>query len=308
MKVRSYFLVALAACTGEITDAGVDDREPPTELGDRFSSTARRAQVTGTGGAGLRLRTGAGAGFAVLLVMPEGATVDVIGGPTAGWYNVRYQATTGWAHGDYLEPIAPPQGANNLLPWTANTSHWVTQGHNGGSHTGAGAWAWDFGMPVGTPILAAHFGTVRLVKGNSTAGGCSSAFANSANYVIVDQGNGYESLYLHLSSVSVVAGQTVSRGDLVGHSGQTGWSCGPHLHFQIQLSPSNGGGTGFYNPSIHDYFYDPDVAWDPAPGQLATSKNGVSSQPLQPADTPGAIVDLHGDVAWDSAMRAASSE
>ena len=94
-------------------------------------------------------------------------------------------------------------------------------------------------------------------------------------------GNGYESLYLHLSSVAVAPGQTVSRGDLVGYSGQTGWSCGPHLHFQVQLSPSNGGGPGYYNPSIHDYFYDPGFAWDPVPGTLVTSQNGVSSQPLQ---------------------------
>jgi murein DD-endopeptidase MepM/ murein hydrolase activator NlpD len=283
-------IAALAACTGEITDLdGVDDSSPP--IGELFATT--RATIVDTGGIGLRLRAGAGSGFAVLLVMPEGATVDVIGGPTGGWYNVKYQGTAGWAHGDYLQPITPPRGANNLLPWTANTSYFVTQGHNGGSHTGHGAWAWDFGTPVGTPILAAHFGTVRLVKGDSTVGGCSSAFANNANYVIVDQGNGYESLYLHLSSVAVAAGQTVSRGDLVGHSGQTGWSCGPHLHFQVQLSPSNGGGNGFYNRSIHDYFYDPDVAWDPAPGQLATSKNGVSSQPIEP----------HGGVEWDEVMR-----
>ena len=48
---------------------------------------------------------------------------------------------------------------------------------------------------------------------------------------------------------------------------------------KIQLSPSNGGGTGFYNQSFRDYFYDLGYAWDPVPGTTVTSKNGVSSQP-----------------------------
>jgi murein DD-endopeptidase MepM/ murein hydrolase activator NlpD len=112
-------------------------------------------------------------------------------------------------------------------------------------------------------------------------------FANDANYVIVDQGNGYESLYLHLSAVTVAAGHAVQRGDLVGYSGQTGWSCGPHLHFQVQLSPSNGGGTGFYNPSIHDVFFDTGAAVDVAEGTVVTSKNGVSNQPRVDLDDDG---------------------
>ena len=298
--MNRFLLVAvLAGCTEIVAVEGIDDTHEPASAG--LATVGQTAKVANTGGAGLRLRSGAGSSFPVLLVMPEGATVDVIAGPTSGWYRVKYSGTTGWAHGDYLVTITPPKGVNNLLPWTANTSFWVTQGHNGGSHVRAGAWAWDFGMPVGTPIRAAHLGTVRLVKADSTVGGCSIEYAERANYVIVDQGNGYESLYLHLSSVVVAPGQIVSRGDLVGYSGQTGWSCGPHLHFQVQLSPSNGGGPGYYNPSIHDYFYDPGFAWDPAPGTLVTSQNGTSSQPLQ-----GVEVDYHGGPEWNDVMQAIS--
>jgi murein DD-endopeptidase MepM/ murein hydrolase activator NlpD len=288
MKIRVW-LLTLCACTVDL--AGVDDSTTPTSS---HAVVGQAATVVNTGGAGLRLRSGPGATYAVLLVMPEGASVEVIAGPNAGWFEVTYAGSTGWAHGDYLK-TSMPIGANNLLPWAPNVAFYVTQGHNSGSHVGYGAWAWDFGLPVGTPVHAAHFGTVRAVKGDSSVGGCSSAYANDANYVIVDQGNGYESLYLHLSSTAVAVGQHVQRGDLVGYSGQTGWACGPHLHAQIQLSPSNGGGTGFYNPSIHDYFYDPGYAWDPAPGELATSQNGVSNQPREP----------DGE-AWDAAMRAAS--
>ena len=274
MSLKIASLLAVSACTVDLP--GVDDSTPPTSS---LAVVGRSATIVDTGGAGLRLRTGPGVSYAILLVMPEGATVEVIAGPNVGWFEVTYQGSTGWANGDYLETA--PIGANNLLPWAADVAFYVTQGHNSGSHVGNGAWAWDFGLPFGTPVHAAHFGTVRLVKGDSSVGGCSSVYANDANYVIVDQGNGYESLYLHLSSTVVTAGQRVDRGDVVGYSGQTGWACGPHLDMQIQLSPSNGGGPGFYNPSIHDYFYDPGYAWDPQPGELATSQNGVSNQPRE---------------------------
>lgn len=279
---------------------GVDDDDSGSPDVIRAVATGT-ARVVNTDGLGLRLRTGPASTYAVIALMPEGSTVKVLEAPSGAWYRVDFAGQVGWAHGSYLQSSPVSGGKNNLLPWTANTAFMVTQGHNGGSHTGLGAWAWDFGLPAGTPVLAAHVGTVRLVKGNSTVGGCSSAYANDANFVIVDQGNGYESLYLHLGSVGVAAGQSVQRGDLLGYSGQSGWSCGAHLHFQVQLSPSNGGGTGFYNPSINDVFYDTGVGVDPVPGTVVTSKNGVSTQP-RTQDDP------HGDgdgAAWDLAMQAA---
>ena len=200
--------------------------------------------------------------------------------------------------------------AKSLLPWTAFVEFDVSQGHNTGSHTGFGGWAWDFGMPAGTAVLAAHDGTVRAVKGDSVTGGCDANFAEYANYVIIDQGSGYESLYLHLRGVVVAAGRKVKRGEVVGYSGETGWSCGAHLHFQIQRSPAGGGGTGWYNESIHDYFWDRGDAWDPAPGMMASSRNGAGGTPRtaeEPA-TAGEVIDFHGGAgeAWDLAMQAAS--
>jgi murein DD-endopeptidase MepM/ murein hydrolase activator NlpD len=312
-KLRVSILIAITACVGEVPleEGGVDDTRSSIDpaFGSRLTAGAS-ARVANTGGAGLRLRASASASAAILKVMPEGATVDVLEGPSGPWYRVRHAGTTGWSHGDFLRS-AQSGGINNLLPWSAYTAFYVSQGHNGGSHVGAGAWAWDFATPIGTPILAAHVGTVRLARGDSTFGGCSSAYANDANYVIVDQGNGYESLYLHLSSVAVASGQAVSRGDLVGYSGQTGWSCGPHLHFQIQLSPGGGGGGGFYNQSIHDYFYDHGAAWDPAYGTTAESRNGVADVALTrgPA-APTPIGDPHGGAgdAWDLEMRAAADQ
>lgn len=73
------------------------------------------------------------------------------------------------------------------------------------------------------PILAANSGTV-LKAGWHTAYG---------NYVVIDHGGGCSTLYGHASSLNVSAGQKVSRGDVIAYVGSTGYSTGPHLHFEI---------------------------------------------------------------------------
>ncbi len=122
------------------------------------------------------------------------------------------------------------------LPWSCGDSYPVTNGHNTNTHTGMDAWAWDFGLPVGTEVVAPADGVVRLIKMNSTQGGCNSAYANDANYVVVDFGDGTEALLMHLQhdSSNLSVGQPVQQGDVVGRVGLTGWVCGAHLHFQIQ--------------------------------------------------------------------------
>ncbi len=207
---------------------------------------------------------------------PGGSDAATAAGPDAGTA-ADPDAGPSTADAAPAEPDAAPShgGKEFLLPWQPDVGFRVTQGHNTGSHTGNGAWAWDFGLPEGTDVLAAHDGVVRRTKSDSTIGGCSSTYANDANYVVLDRGDGLESLYLHLSAVYVSAGQTITRGELLGKSGQTGWACGAHLHFQIQMSPDGGGTTTWYNPSVHEYFYDTGDATDPAPGTTVVSKNGV---------------------------------
>jgi len=122
------------------------------------------------------------------------------------------------------------------MPYPCGETYRITQGHNTGSHTGKGAWAWDIGIGVGGEVAAPADGTIRMVRMDSTTGGCDSAYANDANYVIVDFGDGTEALFLHLqaNSTSLQPGDTVRQGDVVGKVGLTGWVCGAHLHFQIQ--------------------------------------------------------------------------
>jgi hypothetical protein len=122
------------------------------------------------------------------------------------------------------------------LPWTCDEVHHVTNGHQTNSHTGMDAWAWDFGLAVGVEVRAAADGVVRLVKMDSSQGGCDGAYANDANYVVVDFEDGTEALYMHLqkNSSTLQVGDEVLQGDVVGKVGLTGWVCGAHLHFQIQ--------------------------------------------------------------------------
>lgn len=158
-------------------------------------------------------------------------------------------------------------------PWPCDVAYSITQGHNTGSHTDNGAWAWDIGIPQGADVSAPADGVVRLVKMDSTVGGCSSAYANDANYVIVDFQDGTEALFLHLEAGSspFVAGDAVSQGDVVGRVGLTGWVCGAHLHFQIQQTCAS-----WWCPSIPSSFVD---FGDPAEGASLVGNNCPMLEP-----------------------------
>ncbi len=85
----------------------------------------------------------------------------------------------------------------------------------------------DIAVPQGSPVMAACPGSV-LVSRDS---GWNSGYGN---YVVIQCSNGTQTVYGHLSATSVAVGSTVSRGDLIGLSGNTGRSTGAHLHFEIR--------------------------------------------------------------------------
>ena len=85
-------------------------------------------------------------------------------------------------------------------------------------HTGT-----DMACPTGTPILASMSGKVSYTGINRVYG----------NYVIIDHGNGYQTLYAHMSKIIATKGQWVSQGTRIGLVGSTGYSTGPHLHFTV---------------------------------------------------------------------------
>lgn len=85
-------------------------------------------------------------------------------------------------------------------------------------HTGT-----DMACPTGTPIYASMSGTISTTGVNRVYG----------NYVIIDHGNGYQTLYAHMSKIIAKKGQWVSQGTKIGLVGSTGYSTGPHLHFTV---------------------------------------------------------------------------
>ena len=122
------------------------------------------------------------------------------------------------------------------LPIQPGSEGKVTQGYNGSySHTGSDQYAIDWKMAPGTPVHAARGGVVVKVKVDSNVGGPDRKYENSANYILVRHSDGTLANYAHLSKdgAKVKVGQIVAPGDLLGLSGNTGFTSGPHLHFSV---------------------------------------------------------------------------
>jgi MYXO-CTERM domain-containing protein len=201
------------------------------------------------------------------------------------WPNMRVAPSlvmlTGW-----LLPALASAEPPLHLPWTCDDVYHVTNGHHTSSHTGNDDWAWDFGLPVGTVVRAPADGIVRLVKMDSSQGGCDGAYANDANYVVIDFDDGTEALMMHLqhASSTLHVGDAVTQGDVVGKVGLTGWVCGAHLHFQIQNTCDS-----WWCQSISAEFVD---FGDPAQDVPLASNNCPVAEPCTSAlDGAETIVD-----------------
>ena len=140
--------------------------------------------------------------------------------------SVKYKGSKGVAGGGWT--------------WPCPSSHTITSefgyrsdpfgGSGGGYHSGI-----DIGAPSGTPIVAAHSGTVAWSNFSTTAG----------NWIGISHGNGIVSVYMHMSARIAKAGQHVNKGQTIGLVGTTGSSTGNHLHFGVQKNGS------YVNP--HNY-------------------------------------------------------
>jgi len=106
----------------------------------------------------------------------------------------------------------------------------------------------DFTAPTGTEIYATGDGKIVTVEWSRRGYG---------NQIIIDHGYGYRSAYGHLSNMKVTVGQNVKRGDLIGHTGSTGTSTGPHLHYQIDLYGQHKNPLNFFNDDLtEDEYFD----------------------------------------------------
>lgn len=139
----------------------------------------------------------------------------------------------------------------------------------------------DLAIPTGTPLLATRDGVARTFW-DSKGGG---------NVVRLDHGNGYFSQYLHLSQFSVRTGQNVRAGQVVGLSGNTGRSTGPHLHFEIRR------GNNVYDPMAltqNNYFR---VAGESGQtGYTTRQEDAPSSYQPSPVTSQSTCLELAKDI------------
>jgi len=143
------------------------------------------------------------------------------------------------------QDLIVPEGVKpNVVAWSPSVNIKQTT-PNAGAVSATGSFVWPIGGRItqrftwyhrgldiatshGTPVLAADSGKVTAAGWPDNSG--------YGNRVVIDHGNGFVTLYGHLSKVSVVVGQTVNRGNVIGLEGSTGRSTGPHLHFEIKRS------------------------------------------------------------------------
>ena len=104
----------------------------------------------------------------------------------------------------------------------------------------------DFEVPYGTEVYSTGDGSV--IESGWNSGGF-------GNCIVIDHGYGLQTVYGHLNGIRVVKGQNVKRGDLIGISGSTGLSSGPHLHYQIEKLGHHMNPINFFNNdmSLEEY-------------------------------------------------------
>jgi murein DD-endopeptidase MepM/ murein hydrolase activator NlpD len=119
------------------------------------------------------------------------------------------------------------------LPWPAGTAYFCAQSNRGiVSHRGGEEYAYDFYMPVGSPVCAARAGVISKVQ--VSRDGRSLSARN--NHVCVDHEDGTRASYLHLrkGGSRVRVGEHVGQGQIIASSGNVGRSLAPHLHFEVE--------------------------------------------------------------------------
>ena len=119
--------------------------------------------------------------------------------------------------GKFLWPLPSPYYSNYITQGFVYRVHQFTGKY--GLHGGI-----DIGCPSGTSIYAANSGTVVT----------STRVKSYGNYVMIDHGGGVYTLYAHMSQRLVSEGDKVTRGQVIGKVGMTGYATGPHLHFEIR--------------------------------------------------------------------------
>jgi len=190
----------------------------------------------------------------VLTILPiDGVYHTVVAGDTldsiAQQYKAEVPAIIECEYNDLESPYNLTLGQKLIVPggkkpYNPRVVHVYSGPVPEGAAKGTGGFAWptsgsitqgfkpmhqaiDIGAPTGTPIVAADSGYV------VTAGWSEYGYGK---YVVIDHGNGFQTLYAHLHTILVEVGQSVAKGERIGSVGETGRATGPHLHFEIRYN------------------------------------------------------------------------
>lgn len=137
------------------------------------------------------------------------------------------------------DPPRPPVAESDWL--TPLDNYWITSPFGERVHPITGEVRVHYGVDMawneGTPIYASRSGLVTTAGWDDACG----------NHVVLAHGDGYSSIYMHMSGFAVSEGDYVNQGQVIGYIGSTGWSTGPHLHFGIMT------GGSYVNPGNYIY-------------------------------------------------------
>lgn len=153
-----------------------------------------------------------------------------------------------------LDPSKLPGKGSGVLRYPLSEPV-ITQGFGLTSFALSGAYGYTNGKPnphrgvdfrasIGTKVFASANGTVRKTYNMDSVPGCKSY----GQWILIDYDNGLSMLYAHLSVMSVRSGESVSAGSLIGYSGNSGYSTGPHLH--VSVFPKDAVSVQMFSSSI----------------------------------------------------------
>jgi murein DD-endopeptidase MepM/ murein hydrolase activator NlpD len=272
---------ALMVCV--LGSAGAAVTDYPFRLLTRAEGTAQQVVAENSGPAPITVYvTLTGENFAsdqvwpVTAVVPPNSTVSLgrvfAGDQTGAPYNFLFRYSHHFGRLDAQHDT----DAVYRLPFEEGQAFAVSQAHGGRltSHNNReNLYAVDFAMPVGSAVVAARAGVVIDVTLRHREGGFSTSFIDKANTVAIVHDDGTVAEYAHLSPGPdlVKPGQRVAVGELLGYSGNTGYSSGPHLHFIVSRPTVTDGKVTRVSVPVQFYANDPAARFSAQSGTTLTA-------------------------------------
>ena len=188
--------------------------------------------------------------------------------------SLRFSSQSAYNLGNFHAQHDPQ--ARYRLPFADGGSFVISQAADGPltTHSAADSEnAVDFTLPEDTPIVAARDGTVIETEAANRYGGRDRVLLNMANYVRILHADETVATYAHLApgGVTVAPGQRVTAGTLIGYSGATGYTAGPHLHFVVQKPAPTAQGFAMCSLALRFYVGNPPYVFEPRTRQLVTA-------------------------------------